>query len=69
MHSCLFLWPMFFWTWIYIYMMKIDKMIKLLNTSFEEREIAIRLQVSKDCVKFISFLFQVESHASELCEV
>ena len=50
-------------------MIKIDKMIKLLNTSFEEREIAIRLQVSKDCVKFIPFLFQVESHASELCEV
>ena len=43
--------------------------MKLLNTSFEEREIAIRLYVSKGCVKFISFLFQVESHASELCEV
>lgn len=68
MHSCLFLWPMVFLD-LDIFMIKIDNMIKLLNTSFEEREIAIRLQVSKGCVKFISFLFQVESHASELCEV
>lgn len=68
MHSCLFLSAHGFLD-LDIFMIKIDNMIKLLNTSFEEREIAIRLQVSKGCVKFISFLFQVESHASELCEV